>query len=271
MTLDEMKKVVHNDPETKNLRIPDVDVYKVFIYLQDRDQQLIKDGYKAVLKTDPYIEIVYEPTKEKEEEIRRLKIKKHLKFYDSEVYIQNATLAEFEVFNDEREKAFRLAQEFLDHYKRDHYMKGLYIYGKYATGKSYLISAIAEELAQRNINVLYVYMPDLVRSIRQGMNEGNLEERINQLKQADVLMMDDMGGENMTPWFRDEVLVPIMQYRLSAKLPVFMTSNFEFVQLVDALTVTKDEMNRVKAARLIQRLKDLMTYVKLSSDQYKQG
>jgi primosomal protein DnaI len=73
----------------------------------------------------------------------------------------------------------------------------------------------------------------------------------------------------MSPWFRDEVLVPIMQYRLSAKLPVFMTSNFEFVTLVDALTVNKDEMNRVKAARLIQRLKDLMTYVKLTEQQFK--
>ncbi|HCZ23308.1 MAG TPA: hypothetical protein DHV05_00370 [Acholeplasmataceae bacterium] len=81
-------------------------------------------------------------------------------------------------------------------------------------------------------------------------------------------MMDDLGGENMTPWFRDEVLVPIVQYRLSAKLPVFMTSNYEFVGLVDVMTVNKDETNRVKAARLIQRIKDLMTYVKLSSDQY---
>jgi primosomal protein DnaI len=81
-------------------------------------------------------------------------------------------------------------------------------------------------------------------------------------------MMDDVGGENMTPWFRDEVLVPIVQYRLSAKLPVFMSSNYEYVGLVDVMTVTKDETNRVKAARLIQRIKDLMTYVKLTSDQY---
>jgi primosomal protein DnaI len=109
MTLDEMKKVVLTDPETRHLKISDVDVYKVFIYLQERDQQTVIDGYKPVLRTDPYIEIVYEPTKEKEMEIRRNKIKKHLKFYDSEVYIQDASLARFEVFNEEREKAYRLA------------------------------------------------------------------------------------------------------------------------------------------------------------------
>jgi primosomal protein DnaI len=73
----------------------------------------------------------------------------------------------------------------------------------------------------------------------------------------------------MTPWFRDEVLVPILQYRLSAKLPVFMTSNFDYLQLVEALTLNRDETSRVKAARLLQRIKDLMTPVKMSQDQYK--
>ncbi len=269
MTLEEMRKVVSKDPETKNLHLLDIDIYKVYQYLLDRDQHFVKDGYQPVLRTDPYVEIVYRPTKEKAEELRRKKIREHLKFYDSEIYIQDASLSRFEVFNEEREKAYKLASEFVENYRRDRYIKGLYIYGKYATGKSYLLSAIAQHLAEKNVTVLFVYMPDLVRSIRQGMNEGNLEQRINQLKQAEILMMDDMGGENMSPWFRDEILVPVMQYRLSAQLPVFMTSNFEYVQLVDALTVNKDEMNRVKAARLIQRLKDLMVYVKLSSEPYK--
>ncbi len=269
MTLDEMRQVVSKDPETQNLNLLDIDIYKVYQYLLDRDGNIIKGGYQPVLRTDPYIEIVYRPTKEKAEELRRVKIREHLKFYDSEVYIQDASLSKFEVSNEEREKAYKLSADFLQNYQKDKYAKGLFIYGKYATGKSYLLSAIAQELAEKNVSVLFVYMPDLVRSIRQGMNEGNLEQRINQLKQADVLMMDDIGGENMSPWFRDEILVPVMQYRLSAQLPVFMTSNFQYIQLLEALTVNKDEMNRVKAARLIQRLKDLMTYVKLTQDQYK--
>ncbi|MBN2268432.1 MAG: primosomal protein DnaI [Acholeplasmataceae bacterium] len=268
-TLEEMRKIIKKDPETRHLNISDLDLFKVYRYLLDRDESPNKDGYQPVLKTEPYIEIIYQPTKEKAEEIKREKIKRHLKFYDSEIYIQDASLALFDTFNDERQVAYDHAHYFLENYKKDHYEKGLYLYGKYSTGKSYLISAIAQELAEKNIMVLFVYMPDLVRSIRQGMNEGNLEERINQLKQADVLMMDDIGGENMTSWFRDEVLVPILQYRLSAKLPVFMTSNFDYLQLVEALTLNRDETSRVKAARLLQRIKDLMTPVKMSQDQYK--
>jgi len=269
MNLDEMKKAILKDPETMNLSISDVDIYKVYQYLLDRDQKTVRDGYQPVLRTDPYIEIVYRPTKEKADELKKQKIRQHLKFYDTELYIQDASLDRFEVFNEEREKAYTLAKEFLDSYRKDRYFKGLYIYGKYATGKSYLLSAIAQTLAERNISVLFVYMPDLVRSIKQGMSEGNLEERVNQLKQADVLMLDDMGGENMSVWFRDEILGPVIQYRLSAKLPVFMSSNLEYVGLIEALAITRDETNRVKAARLIQRIKDLMTYVKLTQENYK--
>jgi len=244
MTLTEIRKIVSTDPETRNLKIGDVDLLKVYQYLSARDEPE-KDGYQAVLLTEPYIE-----------------------FYDTEVYIQNASIEDFECFNDERQRLKDLAVQFLKDYRPDRFSQGLYIYGRYSTGKSYLISAVAQELAKRNVSVLFCYMPDLVRSIKQGMNEGNLEERVNQLKRADVLMLDDIGGENMSPWFRDEVLVPVMQYRLSASLPVFMTSNYDFIKLVEAMTAVKDESNHVKAARLVQRLRKLMIYVKLTSQEY---
>jgi primosomal protein DnaI len=268
MTINEMRKEILKFDETKDLDILDVDVNKVYQYIVQKKEKPVVDGYEIVLKTDPYIEIIYRPTKEKAFELRKERIRKNLKFYDSEVYIQDASLKDFKCFNEEREHAFEKAQYFLDHYKKDRYEKGLFIYGRYGTGKSYLLSAIAQELALRNIAVLFVYVPDLIRSIRQGMNEGNLEERINKLKQADILMLDDFGGENMSSWFRDEIIVPVMQYRLSAKLPVFISSNFSLVQLLDALTLQKDETNRMKAGRLIQRFKDLMHYVKLSEEPY---
>ena len=188
MTINEMRKEILKFDETKDLDILDVDVNKVYQYIVQKKEKPVVDGYEIVLKTDPYIEIIYRPTKEKAFELRKERIRKNLKFYDSEVYIQDATVKDFKCFNEERQHAFEKAQYFLDHYKKDRYQKGLFIYGRYGTGKSYLLSAIAQELALRNIAVLFVYVPDLIRSIRQGMNEGNLEERINKLKQADILM-----------------------------------------------------------------------------------
>jgi len=269
MTLLEMKKAIKDFEETKNLTINDVDINKVYQYILQKQDEPIKDGYEIMLKTDPYIEIYYRPTKEKSIQIRKERMRQNLKFYDSEVYIQDASLAEFDCFNDERVKAYEKAQYFLDHYRINQYEQGIYIHGSYGTGKSYLLSAIAQELAERGISVLFVYMPDLTRSLKQGMNEGNLEERINRLKQADVLMMDDFGGENVSGWFRDEILIPVLQYRLSAKLPVFMSSNYTHSQILEMMTLTKDEAGRSKAGRLVQRLKDLMGYIRLSETSFK--
>ncbi|MCK9236171.1 MAG: ATP-binding protein [Acholeplasmataceae bacterium] len=268
MNIEKMRQVISEYPETKNLQIADVDVNKVYQYIIQKQTKPIKDGYEVILKTDPYIEIIYRPTREKALELRNLQIKRNLRFYDSEVYIQDASLSQFKCFNDERVQAYEKAKTFLDNYRKDRYEKGLFFHGRYGTGKSYLMSAIAQELALKGIIVLFVYVPDLTRSIRQGMNEGNLEERVNKLKQADILMLDDFGGEHMSAWFRDEIIVPVLQYRLSAKLPVFMTSNFSLTQLMDALTLERDDTNRMKAGRLAQRLQDLMHLVKLSDTPY---
>ncbi len=268
MNINDMRAFIKKNPETKNLNLLDVDVNKVYNYLLQKKEKPVRDGYEIRLRTDPYIEVYYRPTKEKQRAEKRERIRDNLRFYDSEIYIQDASIAEFEVFNEERENALHAAESFLTLYKKDHFEKGLFIYGKYATGKSYLLSAIAQELAEKGIIVLFVYMPDLTRSIKQGMNEGNLEERVNKLKQADILMMDDFGGENMSTWFRDEIIVPVLQYRLSAKLPVFMSSNYSFVDLSTNLTLAKDASDRSKAGRLIQRMQDLMVYVRLSEKKY---
>lgn len=270
MTINDMRDYIKKHPETKNLELLDVDVNKVYNYLIQKEKAPVKNGYELHLRTDPYIEVYYQPTKQKQLEEKRARIKNNLKFYDSEIYIQDASIADFDVFNEEREKAVTAAKYFLNQYRRDHYEKGLFLYGKYATGKSYLLSAIAQSLAEKGITVLFVYMPDLTRSIKQGMNEGNLEERVNKLKQADVLMMDDFGGENMSTWFRDEIVVPVLQYRLAAKLPVFMSSNYSLKDLVENLTLAKDAADRSKAGRLTQRLQDLMVYIKLSAKKYHQ-
>lgn len=269
MTTETMRKIVSEDFETKDLEISDVDLYVVYRYITLRNENYEKDGYRPKLITNPYIEMRMEPTEVKLRQIESDKIKEKLHFFDMTTYVQNASLALFEQKNDERKEAFKMSLEFLKNYSKDFAQKGMYLYGKYGTGKSYLMSAIAIELAKKNVSVLFVYMPDLVRNIKQGIQENNLEQRINQLKQVDVLMIDDIGGEHMTPWFRDEVLTPIIQYRLSTRLPIFMTSNLTFDALTQFLSNAGNQNDMVKAVRLIQRIRQMTNYVSLNETQYK--
>jgi len=262
-----MKNIIAEDHETKHLKLSDVDVLTVYQYIVARDTNK-DDRYTPVLVTEPYIEIIYKPSEKLAKEIKERDIRRHLLSFDSDIYIQNAKLSDFETYNDERLNAFNHAEDFINGFSKSTYKKGLYIYGAYGTGKTYLLSAIAHALAEKEIHVLFVSMPDASRSIREGFNDRSLEERINELKQADVLMLDDLGGESSSAWFRDEVLLPVLQYRLSASLPVFISSNLSMKDLTNFYAHTKNETDMVKSVRIIQRIKDLTTYVALTESKF---
>jgi primosomal protein DnaI len=264
MTLKDMRLVILKDEETKDLIISDLDVLKVYQYLMDKHDQTEYDGYLPVLVTTPYIEIVYRPTKEKAYQLKQLKLRKYLSFFDSDIYIQHASLDDFHEKTEHRKTAKKEAENSISVYLDKKATKGLYIHGPYGSGKSYLLSAIAASYASHDVDVIFTYVPDLIRGFKQGIDEGTIEKRINILKQTAVLILDDLGGEFHSSWFRDEILMPLIQYRLSASLPVYVSSNYTLTQLADVLATGQDEVNRVKALRLIKRLSDLMTLVKLT-------
>ena len=255
MTLDEMKNFIKAQPETKNLDIKDTDIIMLYRYLTEDKQ--VEGGYVKVLKTEPHLHIVLAPTKEKTNEKIKDYLKSQLETFESDVYIQDASFDDFYTTTENKEKALHLAEKFVKNYPND--KQGLYLYGEYGTGKSYLMSAMAKELTRKNVNVLFVFMPDLVRSIRSNMNQGTLEKRVNQLKQCDCLILDDLGGEYISDWFRDEILFPILHYRLSAGLPVFITSNYDGHRLSIALSQTQAADAKIKAGRLLRRIVDLTT------------
>lgn len=269
MTIEEMKQVILKDEETKHLNLTGLDVLKVYQYLEYKhnpDQDL---NYTPKLITSPYIEFVLKPTPRKKLSIKQEKIKKYMDIFESEVHIQEASLKTFNLTTPSRKEAFELASTFLDLYKSKKHPKGLYVYGKYGSGKSYLLSALAFELTELGHIVMLTYMPDLVRSMKGGLQAFDLEKRINILKQVDVLMLDDIGGEFSSAWFRDEILMPIIQYRLSANLPTCFSSNYSLRELTETLSVSNaSEDNRIKAARLVRRINDMTHVIKLS-DTYK--
>lgn len=254
MDLKELRKIVKSDPETKDLDIKDVDLNIVYSYLTARDSSK-NANYRPVLKLEPYIHVVYVASALKKETLAQERLKKYSDIIDSEVFIQNARLENFHTFDEHRDKAYKYAKKFVDNYPNIE--KGMYVHGPYSTGKSYLLSAIAQELMIKKIPVSFIFIPDLVRSIKSDINTGNLEKTINKLKSVPVLILDDLGGEYNSEWFRDEILLPIIQYRLSAKLPIFVSSNLNYAQLAKSMQFSGKGDDRIKVMRVIDRIRDL--------------
>ncbi len=48
-----------------------------------------------------------------------------------------------------------------------------------------------------------------------------MKKKFGKLKTVPLLLLDDIGAENTTNWSRDEVLAPLLQYRMENHLPTF--------------------------------------------------
>jgi primosomal protein DnaI len=95
-------------------------------------------------------------------------------------------------------------------------------------------------------------------------------ELINMLKSIDVLMLDDLGSEKMTEWVRDDVLGPIINYRLMEGKPLFISSNLKMVEYQSTLILNKDSSDKVKAERIMSRITGLVRLIVMEdSNTYK--
>ncbi|CAM3156398.1 primosomal protein DnaI [Filibacter tadaridae] len=184
--------------------------------------------------------------------------------------VMEAKLQNIDMFyDDSRVAAVRAAKNFLNVFDETGKLpeRGLYIYGKFGIGKSFILGALANELANRRIRTVAVYVPEFLRDMKQSIQDQTLNEKIEFVKNAKVLMLDDIGAESMSAWTRDEVLGTILQYRMAEKLPTFFTSNKNYSELEDHLTYTqKGEKEVLKAARIMERIRTVSSPVQLEGE-----
>ncbi len=156
-------------------------------------------------------------------------------------------------------------------YKAGDKVKGLYVYGPYGCGKSYMLAWLASKLAQDDVDVIFAYYPDLVRKLKNAIGEGTLEEQVASLKNIDVLVIDDIGGESNSDFIRDEVLGAILQTRMMNEALTFMSSNLEPKLLIEHLSSGSKEVDLVKGTRIFERIKTLMDFVELKDNSYRKN
>lgn len=164
---------------------------------------------------------------------------------------------------------FSTLEKFSNDYYKNGFCKGLYLYGKCGTGKSLLLYKFAQGLVAKGTKVLFAYYPDLVRRFQSSFGSIENEELILKLKTADILILDDIGREANSPYIRDSILGPILQYRCDSNLPMFMTSNRDFNLIAKHLSETSGVIDNIKAEGLISRLKYLMKEYKLEDKDFR--
>lgn len=227
----------------------------------------IKGVRKCAIKEDDIIKFVYKNCPYKEENDKENAYLKNIYVYKMPKEISEASFKKIYKDDANRLETIKYLKDFYDNYNKLKKGKGLYLYGNFGCGKTYLIAALFNELAKKNIHSTIIYFPEFLRSLKSsfGNIEDNYEERFDSVKTSPLLLLDDIGAEKLSDWARDEVLGVILQYRMEENLPTFLTSNLSLKELEEHLQITSGADNKVKARRIIERIKYLTEEVKMVS------
>ena len=178
--------------------------------------------------------------------------------------IINAKMKNIYTDDKSRIETIKWIKEFIHNYNPNKKQKGLFLNGNFGCGKTYLIAACFNELARKNVKSAIVYWPEYLRKLKASFNssdELSFSSLFDQIKEIPLLLIDDIGAENTTSWGRDEILGPILQYRMQQNLTTFFTSNLSLADLERHFSVTRENVDLVKSRRIIERIKDLTTEI----------
>ena len=207
------------------------------------------------------ITFTYKACRFKQKDLETNKYKENLNLFDMPKNLQEAKIKG--IFTDDvsRSEAIKYILNFLKNYKKEP-QKGMYLHGNFGCGKTYLIAALFNELAKREEKSAIVYFPEFLRTLKssfqkQEENEVSFSEKYEYIKNIPYLLIDDIGAENVTAWGRDEILGTLLQHRMNENLTTFFTSNLTIEELESHLAVSQNKTEKVKARRIIERIKYL--------------
>jgi DNA replication protein DnaC len=121
------------------------------------------------------------------------------------------------------------AHEFAVNYAADPH-GWLTLFGSTGTGKTHLAVAISVERLRAGESVFFAFVPELLDYLRYTFKPDSrvtYDNLFDEVKRANLLVLDDLGTEHSSPW-AEEKLYQIIVYRHNNRLPTVITSSLDF-------------------------------------------
>lgn len=160
--------------------------------------------------------------------------------------------------------------------------KGLLVTGPVGVGKTYLLAALAHELAERGYSVRFTDFFQLLFDLRAGFSEGKSDSlQLGPLNDFDVLIIDEMGkGRNRdydkmvldqlisTRYAQMKTVIASTNYRLDDLTPAFR-AHIPLEQEMQNSEFESDQYGYLESRvgrRIFSRLREMTSFIRLDGD-----
>ena len=144
------------------------------------------------------------------------------------------------------EQAYNLAHSFAQ--TRDGW---LLLEGGFGCGKTHLAAAIANFSAEHGIPTMFLTAPDLLDWLRASFegNDDRFSQRFEEIRQVPLLILDDFGTQNATPWAQEK-LFQLLDFRYVNKSPTVITTNLRLEEIEGRIRSRLADTERVNRVRI---------------------
>lgn len=125
--------------------------------------------------------------------------------------------------------------------------------GPYGSGKTHLAAAIGNHRLKKGDLVMFITSPDLLDYLRNTYSataDDSFDEVFERVRNADVLILDDLGSENPSAWAKEK-LFQLLNHRYVSRLPTVITTNADLDNLDPRLSSRLKDMSIVREVPIL--------------------
>lgn len=216
--------------------------------------------YQSVQYEDDRLRFVYKPCLHQVNEIKRKQQENqennHLRRYQINHLPKEAYHASFESIDVDKEDNIDYIKAVFTLRQWNPEDKCYYLYGAVGVGKTYLAACLANQFAKKGKSVAFIHMPTYLTDLKNAFSQSDeYDYYIHTARNVDFLVLDDIGAENISSWYRDEVLLGILNYRMNEKKSTCFTSNLTLDEL--QVKLYEKDGDTLAAERILERIRVL--------------
>lgn len=268
----EVQKFLQEHSDVIDDKIVRKSMSKLYEFVQEKERILrgetpkFPNFHPELIMNIGYVDVTYIASEEYVAKQEQLEKSRRVRLLDLPKTLKAATFDDFDIGELGRQESLKQALTFQANFLADpkKFHPGMYIHGAYGVGKTYLLAALANDLANNGYKSTIVHYPQFANDVKAAIKDNSVQSRIEELQYAEILMFDDIGAESNSAWIRDDILGVILQYRMQEELPTFFSSNFSMVNLEQHLARSSNgALEEVKSSRIMERIKFLSKEVQM--------